>query len=105
MKRHGFIPVNGNVGGSSGPRCRVCNEPLTAHDTVMRPYRVSLLVYAIDNEASVTAVAKDAHRIFARGLEPLGDSEECIGSFKVIGVEEDLHGSPVNGFMSAKAKS
>ena len=103
MKRHGFIPVKSDVGGSSGPRCRVCNEPQLAHDTVMRPYKVSLLVYAIDSEASVAAVAKDAGRIFARGIEPLGDSDECIGSFKVIGAEEDLHGSPVKGFMGAKS--
>jgi hypothetical protein len=103
MKRHGFIPVKGDVGGSAGPRCRVCNEPQLAHDVVMRPYKVSLLVFAIDNEASVSTVAKDAARVFGRGIEPLGDSEECIGSFKVIGVEEDLHVSPVKGFMGAKS--
>lgn len=89
MKRHSFYPKKGSIGGSSGPTCRVCGEPRAAHHHRQRGYRVTFYVSAVYDESSVVSVANDARTIFARGLEPLSDSKECVASFRLVGVEEE----------------
>lgn len=58
------------------------------HKADLRAYRVELLVVALRDEATIERIAKDVKRIFARGVIPLTDSEECVGSFKITAVKQ-----------------